>query len=91
MRRNWKSGSPSSNEKTTFTVAVRWLPRYASWLDQIEIWFSVLQRKVAPYHFWNLEELSERIMAFIEHYDPSAKPIEWSYTVAQMEEKFGTE
>jgi hypothetical protein len=60
-------------------------------LDQIEIWFSVLQRKVlTPNHFQNLEELSQRIMAFIQHYDRSAKPIEWSYTVAQMEEKFGT-
>lgn len=74
-----------------FTVVVNWLPRYASWLDQIEIWFSVLQRKVlTPNHFRNLEELSQQIMDFIEHYDRSAKPIEWSYTVAQMEEKFGT-
>jgi hypothetical protein len=51
----------------------------------------VLARKGGVLYFWNLEELSERIMAFIEHYDRSAKPIEWSYTVAQMEEKFGTE
>lgn len=74
-----------------FVVRVSWLPRYASWLDQIEIWFSVLQRKVlTPNHFPNLEELSRRIMAFIEHHNRSARPIEWSYTVTQMEAKFGT-
>ena len=74
-----------------FSVAISWLPRYASWLDQIEIWFSVLQRKVlTPNHFPNLEELCRRIMAFIKHHNRSARPIEWSYTVAQMEEKFGT-
>ncbi|WP_263841469.1 hypothetical protein [Salinibacter sp.] len=51
-----------------------------------------MQRKVlTPNHFRNLEELSQQIMDFIEHYDRSAKLIEWSYTVAQMEEKFGTD
>jgi len=33
-------------EGWNFTVEAVWLPKYASWLDQIEIWFSILQRKL---------------------------------------------
>jgi hypothetical protein len=87
----WLAEQQKEN-KWPFTVTVCWLPRYASWLDQIEIWFSVLQRKVlTPNHFRNLKEPSQRIMDFIEHYDRSAQPIKWSCTMAQMEEKFGTD
>ena len=74
-----------------FTVQVIWLPKYASWLDQIEIWFSVLQRKaLTPNHFVDLEALKQRILEFIAHYNCSAKPIHWSYTVTKLEEKFAT-
>jgi transposase len=74
-----------------FTVQVIWLPKYASWLDQIEIWFSVLQRKaLTPNHFVDLEALKQRILDFIAHYNRSAKPIHWSYTVTKLEEKFAT-
>lgn len=74
-----------------FTVQVVWLPKYASWLDQIEIWFSVLQRKaLTPNHFTDLEALKQRIFDFIAHHNLSAKPIRWSYTVAKLEEKFAT-
>lgn len=74
-----------------FTVQVVWLPKYASWLDQIEIWFSVLQRKaLTPNHFADLEALKQRILDFIAHHNLSAKPIQWSYTVAKLEEKFAT-
>jgi transposase len=74
-----------------FTVQLVWLPKYASWLDQIEIWFSVLQRKaLTPNHFVDLDALKQRILDFIAHYNYSAKPIHWSYTVAKLEEKFAT-
>lgn len=74
-----------------FTVQVVWLPKYASWLDQIEIWFSVLQRKaLTPNHFVDLEALKQRILLFIAHHNRSAKPIQWSYTVAKLEKKFAT-
>lgn len=76
-------------EGWSFTVRAVWLPTYASWLDQIEIWFSILQRKLlTPNHFPNKETLQQRLLEFIAHYNLSAKPIEWSYTVAQMKEKF---
>jgi hypothetical protein len=74
-----------------FTIEVVWLPTYASWLDQIEIWFSILQRKVlTPNHFANLDLLSQRILGFIAHYDRAAKPMRWSYTVDKLTAKFGT-
>ena len=74
-----------------FTVRVIWLPKYASWLDQIEIWFSVLQRKaLTPNHFVDLEALKQRILEFIAHYNCSATPIAWSYTVAKLDDKFAT-
>ena len=74
-----------------FTVQVVWLPKYASWLDQIEIWFSVLQRKaLTPNHFVDLEALKQRILEFIAHYNRTAQPIHWSYTIAKLEEKFAT-
>lgn len=78
-------------EGWNFTIEPVWLPKYASWLDQIEIWFSILQRKLlTPNDFPNLETLRERLMAFILRYNASGKPIKWSYTVAQMREKFAT-
>jgi transposase len=75
-----------------FTVEVVWLPTYASWLDQIEIWFSVLQRKLlTPNHFPNLPTLAERIDAFISRHNESAKPIKWTYTVDTLVEQFATD
>lgn len=74
-----------------FTVEVVWLPKYASWLDQIEIWFSTLQRKLlTPNDFPDLNTLQQRIVDFIARHNESAQPIKWSYTVAQMMEKFAT-
>ncbi len=49
-----------------FTIEPVWLPKYASWLDQIEIWFSILQRKLlTPNDFPNKETLRQRLMEFI--------------------------
>ena len=73
-------------------VELYWLPKYASWLDQIEIWFSILQRKVlTPGHFPTLGALEKRIMDFIDYYNHDAKPIQWSYTTQKLIEKFGTD
>lgn len=71
-------------------VQVYWLPTNASWLDQIEIWFSILQRKLLqPNHFQSLGELEQAILDFIAYYNQTAKAIEWSYTVDKLEEKLG--
>jgi transposase len=72
-------------------IQVHWLPPNASWLDQIEIWFSILQRKLLqPNHFVRLGSLRQDILAFIAYYNQTAKPIQWSYTVEKLEQKLGT-
>ena len=49
------------------SIEVYWLPPNASWLNQIEVWFSILQRKLLqPNHFTSLEALIEAITAFID-------------------------
>ena len=67
------------------------LPPNASWLDQIEIWFSILQRKLLqPNHFVSVAALEQAISEFIERYNQTAKPIKWTYTVEKLEQKLGT-
>ena len=57
------------------------LPVHASWLNQIEIYFSILQRKaIAPVDFADLEDLAERILAFQTRYNATAEPFDWRYT-----------
>jgi hypothetical protein len=56
-------------------------PVHASWLNQIEIYFSILQRKaLTPNDFQSLEELRERILDFQCFYEQIAKPFEWRFT-----------
>jgi transposase len=70
---------------------VYWLPPNASWLDQIEIWFSILQRKrLQPNHFRSPEDLEHCILDFLTEYNRTAKPIKWTYTVEKLERKLGT-
>ena len=70
---------------------VYWLPPNASWLDQIEIWFSILQRKrLQPNHFRSPEDLERSILDFVASYNQTAKPIKWTYTVDKLERKLGT-
>jgi hypothetical protein len=77
--------------KGKLTMQLYWLPTNASWLDQMEIWFSLLQRKLLqPNHFASRQELERAILDFIAHYNQSAKPLEWSYTVEQLEHKLAT-
>jgi hypothetical protein len=72
------------------TFQVYWLPPNASWLDQIEIWFSVLQRKLLqPNHFTSTNALDQAILSFIAYGNQVAKPIKWSYTVDKLERKLG--
>jgi len=56
-------------------------PVHASWLNQIEIYFSIVQRKVlTPNDFNSLEMLAERLNRFERHYEVLAKPFEWKFT-----------
>ena len=73
------------------TFHVSWLPPNASWLDQIEIWFSLLQRKLLqPNHFVSVQDLEQAIADFLTYHNQQAKPIKWTYTVEQLEQKLGT-
>ena len=57
------------------------LPVHASWLNQIEIYFSILQRKaITPGDFANLGDLAARILAFQDRYNATAEPFDWRYT-----------
>jgi hypothetical protein len=56
-------------------------PVHASWLNQIEIYFSILQRKVlTPGDFSSLAKLETRIIKFQDYYEVVAKPFEWNFT-----------
>jgi hypothetical protein len=56
-------------------------PCHASWLNQVEIYFSVLERKVLrPNEHANLTELEDRILGFQEHYEQIAQPFQWKFT-----------
>jgi hypothetical protein len=69
---------------------VHWLPPNASWLDQIEIWFSLLQRKcLQPNHFVSTHALETALNEYIAYYNQTAKPIKWTYTVEKLEQKLG--
>lgn len=57
------------------------LPVHASWLNQIEIYFSIVQRKVlTPNDFCSLKSVAERILQFQERYEQIADPFEWKFT-----------
>ena len=56
-------------------------PVHASWLNQIEIYFSIVQRKVlTPNDFQGLEEVATRLEAFERHYESIARPFKWTFT-----------
>ena len=56
-------------------------PIHASWLNQIEIYFSIVQRKaLTPNDFISLDELASRLNQFERHYESIAQPFEWCFT-----------
>lgn len=56
-------------------------PVHASWLNQIEIYFSILQRKaLTPADFSSQDAVADRILGFQHHYQSVARPFEWRFT-----------
>jgi transposase len=56
-------------------------PIHASWVNQVEIYFSVLQRKViSPNDFTDLTEVQQRLAACEQHYNATAQPFRWNFT-----------
>lgn len=62
------------------TLRLIHLPVHASWLDQCEIYFSIVQRKVvSPNDFTDLDEIAHRLAAFEDRYNELAEPFDWSF------------
>jgi len=61
-------------------VHMHYTPTYCSWLNQIEIWFSKIQRDlIARGIFTSKADLKRRILKYIRHYNTNAKPFKWTY------------
>jgi transposase len=82
------NGSSHRGEASVTRMAKAWpnahlihLPRHASWLDQAEIYFSVVQRKaLTPNDFTSLEQIRDRLAAFETRYNAIARPFNWKFT-----------
>ncbi len=58
-----------------------YVPKHTSWLNQVELWLSILVRRVLKRgHFTSVEELRARILAFIDYFNQTAKPFKWTNT-----------
>jgi hypothetical protein len=86
------NGSSHRGQPSIHRLEHRWptlrlihLPTHASWLNQVEIYFSVVQRKVVtPNDFHCLDEIQARLMAFQQHYQQIATPFEWKFTTDDL-------
>ena len=82
------NGSSHRGQKSVERLERRWpnlvlvhLPLHASWLNQIEIYFSIVQRKIlTPNDFRSTEELATLLLAFQQRYQGLAAPFEWRFT-----------
>ncbi|MGH3231568.1 MAG: IS630 family transposase, partial [Streptosporangiaceae bacterium] len=62
-------------------------PVHASWLNQVEIFFSIIQKKVvSPNDFASLDQLSGTLLAFVDRYNQTARPFSWKYTAADLKD-----
>ena len=58
-----------------------YVPKHTSWLNQVEIWFSILVRRVIKRgNFSSVADLDAQIVAFIDYFNQTAKPFAWTYT-----------
>lgn len=88
------NGSSHRGQASVDRIQARWpnlllvhLPIHASWLNQIEIYFSILKRKaLSPADFASLEELKARIVGFQDRYARTAAPFEWKFNRTDLSE-----
>ena len=65
----------------THRIQFVYVPKHTSWLNQIEIWFSILVRRVLKRgNFASVDALRARILEFIAYFNQTAKPFKWTYT-----------
>jgi transposase len=62
-------------------IVFHYTPKHASWLNQVEIWFSILVRKLLKRgNFTSVEDLKAKVLAFIDYFNRTmAKPFKWTY------------
>jgi hypothetical protein len=88
------NGSSHAGSTSVRRMQERWknarlihLPIHASWLNQIELYFSIVQRKaLTPNDFGSLDALAERLLGFAEHYRQIARPFDWTFTRNDLEQ-----
>lgn len=69
------------------TATLLHTPVHASWLNQCEIYFPVVQRKVVtPNDFYDLADVQATLEAFQEHYNFAARPFNWKYTTKDLDD-----
>jgi hypothetical protein len=86
------NGSSHRGRKAVRRLEQRWpnlvlvhLPVHASWLNQIEIYFSIVQRKLLePNDFADLAELARTLNTFEHHWNEIAEPFDWRFTRADL-------
>jgi transposase len=86
------NGSSHSGAASTVRMNERWpnavlvhLPVHASWLNQVEVFFSILQRKVITGgNFTDLGDLADKILGFQQHYNAAAEPFDWKFTKTKL-------
>ena len=62
-------------------------PVHASWLNQVEIYFSIVQRKVvSPNDFTDLDEVIARLAGFETRYNQTARPFKWKFTTTDLDD-----
>ena len=86
------NGSSHRGQAAVDRLSQRWrnarlvqLPVHASWLNQVEIYFSVVQRKVVtPNDFTDLTDVEARLLTFERRYEQTAAPFEWKFTRSDL-------
>jgi len=65
----------------THRIQFVYVPKHTSWLNQVEIWFSILVRRVIKRgNFTSVADLRAKILAFVDYFNRTAHPFRWTYT-----------
>ncbi|MGH6929098.1 MAG: IS630 family transposase [Dongiaceae bacterium] len=82
------NGSSHRGQRAIHRLQAKWpnlvlvhTPVHASWLNQVEVYFSIVQRKLlTPNDFASLADLEQQLLRFQQRYEQSARPFEWTFT-----------
>jgi transposase len=88
------NGSSHRGKKAIDRLAARFpnavlvhTPVHASWVNQIEVFFSIVQRKVvSPNDFTDLDQVRDRLRGFEDRYNATAQPFQWKFTTSDLDD-----